>query len=94
MGQEGRAGSPLPAAARTECAPYRPRLTRSPAVVVFDLGKVLVDYDYSIASRRTLRRTRLAFAEMQRLLCASPLLRQYETGAITTAQFHQAVCAA
>jgi hypothetical protein len=25
VGKEGRAGSPLPAAARTECAPYRPR---------------------------------------------------------------------
>jgi len=25
--KKGRAGSPLPAAARTECAPYHPRLT-------------------------------------------------------------------
>jgi FMN phosphatase YigB (HAD superfamily) len=65
-----------------------------PSVVVFDLGKVLVDYDYSIASRRILRRTRLADAEMRHLLCASPLLCQYETGAINTAQFYQGVCAA
>ena len=28
MGMDGRAGSPLPAAARTECAPYRPRRTQ------------------------------------------------------------------
>ena len=34
-----------------------------PAVVVFDLGKVLVDYDYGIASRRLLRRTRLTDPE-------------------------------
>ena len=27
-GEKGRAGSPLPAAARTECAPYQPRLRR------------------------------------------------------------------
>lgn len=65
-----------------------------PSVVVFDLGKVLVDYDYSIASRRLLRRTRLTDPELQHLLCTSPLLRQYETGAISTAQFHQGVCAA
>jgi HAD superfamily hydrolase (TIGR01509 family) len=65
-----------------------------PSVVVFDLGKVLVDYDYSIASRRILRRTRLTDAQMQHLLCTSPLLRQYETGAINTAQFHENVRAA
>jgi FMN phosphatase YigB (HAD superfamily) len=65
-----------------------------PAVVVFDLGKVLVDYDYGIASRRLLRRTRLTDPELRHLLCASPLLRQYETGAINTAQFYAGVCAA
>jgi HAD superfamily hydrolase (TIGR01509 family) len=61
---------------------------------MFDLGKVLVDYDYGIASRRILRRTRLSDAEMRDLLCTSPLLRQYETGAINTEQFYQGVCAA
>ena len=67
---------------------------KPPAVVVFDLGKVLVDFDYSIASRRILQRTRLRDEDLQVLLCTSPLLRQYETGAINTAQFHQGVCAA
>jgi HAD superfamily hydrolase (TIGR01509 family) len=65
-----------------------------PSVVVFDLGKVLVDFDYSIASRRILRRSRLTDTELQHLLCTSPLLHQYETGAISTAQFYQGVCAA
>jgi FMN phosphatase YigB (HAD superfamily) len=65
-----------------------------PSVVVFDLGKVLVDFDYSIAARRILRRSRLGDAELQHLLCTSPLLRQYETGAINTAQFYEGVCAA
>ncbi len=65
-----------------------------PAVVVFDLGKVLVDYDYSIASRRILRRTRLTDGEMRQLLCTSPLLCQYETGTINTAQFYEGVRAA
>jgi HAD superfamily hydrolase (TIGR01509 family) len=66
----------------------------TPSVVMFDLGKVLVDYDYGIASRRILKRTRLSDAEMRDLLCTSPLLRQYETGAINTEQFYQGVCAA
>lgn len=65
-----------------------------PSVVVFDLGKVLVDYDYSIASRRILRRTRITDAEMRHLLCTSPLLGQYEIGAISTAQFYEDVRAA
>ena len=65
-----------------------------PSVVVFDLGKVLVDYDYSIASRRILRRTRMTDAQMQHLLCTSPLLCQYESGVINTAQFYEGVCAA
>jgi FMN phosphatase YigB (HAD superfamily) len=63
-------------------------------VVVFDLGKVLVDFDYSIAARKLEPRARLAAPELQYLLCQSPLLCQYETGAISTAQFHREVCAA
>jgi HAD superfamily hydrolase (TIGR01509 family) len=65
-----------------------------PSVVVFDLGKVLVDFDYSIAARALGPRTRFPAAELQILLCTSPLLYQYETGAINTVQFHRAVCAA
>ena len=65
---------------------------KPPSVVVFDLGKVLVDFDYSIASRRILARSRLNDRELQHLLCTSPPLRQYETGLINTAQFHEGVC--
>jgi HAD superfamily hydrolase (TIGR01509 family) len=66
----------------------------APSVVVFDLGKVLVDFDYSIAARRLGPRARLPASDLQFLLCQSPLLCQYETGAVTTAQFHRGVCAA
>jgi HAD superfamily hydrolase (TIGR01509 family) len=68
-----------------------PQNPGAPAVVVFDLGKVLVDFDYSIAARRLGPRARLPAPELQHLLCQSPLLCQYETGAVTTAQFHRAV---
>src|SRR6267143_1051122 len=57
-----------------------------PEVVVFDLGKVLVDFDYSIASRQ------MAAVEVQHFIDHSPLLRRYETGAINREQFYQEVC--
>jgi len=66
----------------------------TPSVVVFDLGKVLVDFDYSIAARTLGPRSKLSPADLQFLLCQSPLLCQYERGEITTAQFHRGVCAA
>ena len=44
----------------------------APSVVVFDLGKVLVDFDYSIAARKLGPRARLPAPELQHLLCQSP----------------------
>ncbi len=39
---------------------------RTPSVVVFDLGKVLVDFDYSISSRKLAQRSRLDGRQLQR----------------------------
>ena len=71
-----------------------PEKMSAPSVVVFDLGKVLVDFDYSIAARKLGPRARLSAPDLQYLLCRSPLLCQYETGAINSAQFHRGVCRA
>src|SRR5215472_2013489 len=60
--------------------------------VVFDLGKVLVDFDYSIAVTKIAARSRMSLVEMARLVAGSPLLFQYETGLLTSEQFYQAVC--
>ena len=65
-----------------------------PQVVAFDLGKVLVDFDYSIAARQFLSRSKASVEDLRYLLCESPLLRQYESGGLTTAEFHRGVCAA
>jgi HAD superfamily hydrolase (TIGR01509 family) len=65
----------------------------SPEVVVFDLGKVLVDFDYSIAARRLAARSRVTESEVRRAIDSSPLLNRYETGAISREQFFQEVCA-
>jgi 2-haloacid dehalogenase len=62
-----------------------------PKVVVFDLGKVLVDFDYSIAGRRIAAQSRLTPAEVQEYLDHSPLLYRYETGLMTRQEFFEAV---
>lgn len=63
-----------------------------PKVVVFDLGKVLVDFDYSIATRKLAELSRVSHAEMGRIIDQSPLLVQFETGAIKTDRFFREVC--
>jgi FMN phosphatase YigB (HAD superfamily) len=64
-----------------------------PSVVVFDLGKVLVDFDYSISARKIAAKSRLNPAEMQHMLDHSPLLYRYETGLMTRQEFYGEVCA-
>ena len=65
-----------------------------PDVVVFDLGKVLVDFDYSIAGRRIAARSWKSADEVQDFIDHSPLLFRYETGTINRRQFYEEVCQA
>jgi HAD superfamily hydrolase (TIGR01509 family) len=58
-----------------------------PKAVVFDLGKVLLDFDYGIVVRRIQKRCRLSLAELEALINQSPLLLRYESNGLTTAQF-------
>jgi HAD superfamily hydrolase (TIGR01509 family) len=61
--------------------------------VVFDLGKVLVDFDYSIAARKIASRGKMPANEINHFICQSPLLYRYETGMMTTKEFYEEVCA-
>jgi FMN phosphatase YigB (HAD superfamily) len=65
-----------------------------PKAVVFDLGKVLVDFDYGITVRRIQRQCRLSMAELQALLNQSPLLHRYESNLLSTAEFFAEIQAA
>lgn len=65
-----------------------------PAVVVFDLGKVLLDFDYAIAGRKFAARGKLTFEQIALHLGQSPLLLRYETGELTTAEFYAQIRAA
>jgi len=62
--------------------------------VVFDLGKVLVDFDYSIAARKVAARSLKAPEDLHALLGSSPMLVEYENGRLTRREFFEAVHAA
>jgi len=59
--------------------------------IVFDLGKVLVDFDYTIAAQKIAARSAKAPADLHAFLGSSPLLVDYESGKITRRQFYRAV---
>ena len=63
-----------------------------PSVVVFDLGKVLVDFDYAIAGRRIAARGNMTLPEIAQYVSQSPLFTQYEMGSVTTQQFYDEIC--
>ncbi|MBI3851160.1 MAG: HAD family phosphatase [Verrucomicrobia bacterium] len=62
-----------------------------PEVVVFDLGKVLVDFDYGIAARKIAARGTRTGEEVQGFLDHSPLLFRYETGLVSRHEFFEEV---
>jgi HAD superfamily hydrolase (TIGR01509 family) len=61
--------------------------------VVFDLGKVLLEFDYRIALRKITLRCRLALPELIHFVTHDPLLLRYETGLLTSEQFYNEICA-
>lgn len=63
-----------------------------PEAVVFDLGKVLLDFDYSIAVRKLGARSRKAAVEITDFLLRTPVMAQYETGLLSDQGFYEAVC--
>jgi epoxide hydrolase-like predicted phosphatase len=62
----------------------------SPAIV-FDLGKVLVDFDYSIAARKVAARSTKSLLDLAFLLSSSSLIIQYECGLVTRREFFEQI---
>jgi glucose-1-phosphatase len=58
-------------------------------IVVFDLGKVLVEFDHSIAARKIAAQSRKSAAEIEGLIARSPYIVDYETGLITRREFFE-----
>ena len=63
----------------------------TPKAVVFDLGKVLVDFDYSIAARRIAARGKMSLMEIAKYINQTPLFIHYESGRVTTEQFYNEI---
>ncbi len=59
--------------------------------IIFDLGKVLVDFDYGIAARRLQKQATCTADELANLINQSPLLLQYENGDLSTEQFYEEI---
>jgi len=55
--------------------------------IVFDLGKVLVDFDYSIAARKVAAASTKTVPNLQHFLGSSPVLARFEHGDLTREQF-------
>ena len=66
----------------------------TPQAVVFDLGKVLVDFDYAISARKIAARGRSPVSQVQKVIEFSPLLVRYETGLVSSEEFYAQVSAA
>src|SRR5262245_29621434 len=62
--------------------------------VVFDLGKVLLDFDYGIAAQKIAAHGRLRPEEVVDCMLHAQLLGRYECGLIDSAQFFTETCAA
>lgn len=56
-------------------------------VIVFDLGKVLVDFDYSIAARKIASQCRKPFTTLDHFLGTAKILERFESGQLTREQF-------
>ena len=61
-----------------------------PKVVVFDLGKVLLDFDYDIAIRRFAKRSDAEIDKVHELINSS-VQYDYESGKLTTEDFFEYV---
>lgn len=62
-----------------------------PSAVVFDLGKVLLEFDYGPVVRHVAARSRVSLAAMHELLLVSPLLGEYERGELDSVAFHRRI---
>ena len=60
-------------------------------VAAFDIGKVLLDFDYGIFVRRMAPRTQMDVPALDAFLNQSPLLAQYESGQLTSLEFFTVV---
>jgi FMN phosphatase YigB (HAD superfamily) len=62
---------------------------KSAKIVAFDLGKVLVDFDYLIAARRIAARSTASLDEINYFIESSAITIKYEVGLVTRREFFE-----
>lgn len=63
----------------------------APEVVVFDLGRVLLDFDYGLAAARIASRSKTSSECVRLLIDQSELLLRFEIGSLDAQQFFQEI---
>lgn len=61
-------------------------------VLIFDLGKVIVDFDYHRSVEAVLALNPTAAGRIQGVMGGHDLLVKYETGQMSSVEFHRVVC--
>jgi FMN phosphatase YigB (HAD superfamily) len=60
-------------------------------VIYFDLGKVIVDFDYAVAAQQLLQVTPLPLPEVIEVLSDANLIFEYETGKLSSPDYRRTV---
>src|SRR6185503_19812268 len=60
--------------------------------LLFDLGKVLIDFDFERCMRQFAAKTSLSREEFEQVIWDKRWIRRYERGEITTAEYHRHLC--
>jgi putative hydrolase of the HAD superfamily len=60
--------------------------------LLFDLGKVLVDFDFELGMERFAAKTSLTRPEFELVIWDKHWIRRYERGEISTSEYHQHLC--
>jgi putative hydrolase of the HAD superfamily len=61
-------------------------------VIYFDLGKVIIDFDYTVATQELVKVTPLPLHEIALVLSDAKLIFEYETGRLSSCEYYQMVC--
>jgi glucose-1-phosphatase len=59
--------------------------------IIFDLGRVLIDFNYERSIQAVLTLAPDAWPRIQAVMTDQALLAQYETGGLTSVEFHEAI---
>lgn len=60
--------------------------------LLFDLGKVLVDFDFELGIRQFVAKTPLSREDFERVIWDKHWIRRYERGEISTGEYHDHLC--